>query len=233
MTAGAFPDSASGTRSTGFTDRLRWLLLVSCLLMVPLGALFGERLTDFGDLRQAVAAGQVRQVWATDGIGTGSTGCSTQQLHWRNGALPRRTEVVIQSSGEGYDCDHSATRLLNSRDAVTPLRALQPGLRVTRVRSDWSSSTLFGWSIPHWLGLAGLGLQVLGVIMLIHGPTPWRATRWGWFWVMVNPLGTVAFALLGGPTPPLPAPRLPHRVLTGGWAFFLMLVLGGFAKAWS
>ena len=56
---------------------------------------------------------------------------------------------------------------------------------------------------------------------------PERATRWAWFWLQWNPVGVLAFLLLSGPVPGVPAPRPGARRLTGGWAFLLSLLLGG------
>jgi hypothetical protein len=58
------------------------------------------------------------------------------------------------------------------------------------------------------------------------GPEPWRATRWAWLWavLLAAPVGTLAFALLSGPTPLVPAPRNRARRLTGGWALVILTV---------
>ena len=68
------------------------------------------------------------------------------------------------------------------------------------------------------------------------GPDPWR--RWTAAvaaflvpvvaaWLLLPPVGSIAFLLLSGPTAGLPAPRNPRRRLSGGWAFLLSLPLTG------
>ena len=76
---------------------------------------------------------------------------------------------------------------------------------------------LRGWVV--W-SLYAVFLSTLG--LLVVGPEPWRATRWAWFWLLTSaafPLTALAFLVLGGPTPLVPAPRERSRRLTGGWAF--------------
>jgi hypothetical protein len=68
------------------------------------------------------------------------------------------------------------------------------------------------------------------VAFLINGPEPWRATRWAWFWTIANPLGVIgclAFLLLSGPIPMLPASKIDARRLHGGWAFIIVMAATG------
>lgn len=84
-----------------------------------------------------------------------------------------------------------------------------------------------GWHVPPVVAMSAALLFFAGFGLLIAGPQPWRATRWAWFWLLLPPVGSVAFLLLSGPTPGLPSPRNPRRRLTGGGgvAFLLSLLL--------
>jgi hypothetical protein len=97
---------------------------------------------------------------------------------------------------------------------------------VLRESQHLSDSSLLGWRLPNWLGLAAFALVLGGLASLVGGPQPWRATRWAWFWLVLTPVGSIAFVLFSGPTPLLPTPRDPTRRLTGGWAFLLSIPLG-------
>jgi hypothetical protein len=48
--------------------------------------------------------------------------------------------------------------------------------------------------------------------------------------VAAAPVGVPAFLILSGRTPPLPAPRIGARRLTGGWAFLLAAVISSALK---
>ena len=61
--------------------------------------------------------------------------------------------------------------------------------------------------------------------LVVNGPRPWRATRGGWSWLLASPVGVLAFLVLSGPTPPLRAPPVTGRRLTGGRALLLSIVL--------
>jgi len=85
-----------------------------------------------------------------------------------------------------------------------------------------------GWRGSVWTGLQGFVAWFAALVLLRHGPEPWRATRWAWGWLVLlgGPLGALAYLLLGGPL----GARRPTEVggrLTGGWAFLLALILFG------
>ena len=100
------------------------------------------------------------------------------------------------------------------------------------VSRSGSSFTVLGWQVPAWMGIAALLLWLAVVFLLGNGPRPWRATRWAWFWLVVAaaPVGVPAFLILSGPAPPLPAPHIGARRLTGGWAFLLVAVISSALK---
>ena len=86
---------------------------------------------------------------------------------------------------------------------------------------------MLGWRVPDPIGIVAFVLHFAGLGLLVTGPQPWRATRWAWFWLLLPPVGSIAFLLLSGPTPGLPAPKNPRRRLSGGWALLLSLPLSG------
>lgn len=77
------------------------------------------------------------------------------------------------------------------------------------------------------IGAVAFLVALLTLMLLINGPPPW----WAWFWLGTNPVGAVAFLVLSGPTPGVPAPDNPARRLTGGWAFLLSPLAGGLTWA--
>jgi len=119
-------------------------------------------------------------------------------------------------------------------DVAAQVRARDP--RVRLVLEPWgsgvSSAFLLGRGLPGWLGLALLGAALTTLGLVVAGPEPQRATRWAWFWLHWTPVGALAFLLLSGPTPGLPAPRSGRR-LTGGRGFLLALVLGAALPGWT
>jgi len=208
-------DTGGGRWST----RVRYVLLGCAALLMVAGLVLGARNTSFGRLEGAVGAGDVDSVRVIGG-GPGYEG--PVRVQWRPGLVRYQTEVGparLRRLAGRFD-DPAA-----SRDVGTYLRTLQPGLTVTH--SPWPStdSTVWGWSLPGWMGLAVAALFFASLGLLMSGPEPWRATRWAWFWLITTPLGVLPFLLLSGPTPPLPVPRATARRLTGGWAFLLVLVL--------
>lgn len=81
--------------------------------------------------------------------------------------------------------------------------------------------------VPLWT----LATFVGGLFVLINGPQPRWATRWAWFWLILNPAIVVTlplFVISSGPLRPTTRPTAPSgRRLTGGWAFlFAVVVLG-------
>lgn len=206
---------------TGY-DVWRWCLVAGNVLLLVVAVLFGARAGSWSGLEAAVASGRVTGVAVAGGLD--GSGSSVQEVTWREGLLQRRVQVLVSPPGS----QSTSTLVQVPQDAGRVLAELGPGLVVERDHRDTSGSASFwGWAMPFpaavtvalllgwacWLGL------------LVHGPAPWRATRWAWFWLSWVPGGVVAFFLLAGPTPGVRPPRRAARRLTGGWAFLLSLLL--------
>jgi hypothetical protein len=187
---------------------------------------FGERMTSWDDVRGLVASGEVDAVHVSNELLAGSTGYSVVTVHWRHGWLKYVTEVVQVRGPGGPEGAGTTDDQVVLRDPPSRLLAsLQPGLQVTHDQNVHPGSNLFGWRVSNALGIPGLVLFLAGFSLLVAGPQPWRATRWAWFWLLVPPIGSIAFLLLSGPTTGVPGPRNPSRRLTGGWAFLLAFPL--------
>jgi len=175
--------------------------------------------------------GGVRTVWVRGDLPLGATGSSTVEVRWHEGLFWRQAQVLevrgirIPSGAGPGDGSSAVVR----GDVGARLVQLRPGLHVIRQQEGSDvRGTVMGWEVPAWIGFATLAMWMAAVVLLILHPTPWlRATRWAWFWLMLlMPVGTLAFCLLAGPTPFVPAPRTPARRLTGGWAVLLTIFLG-------
>jgi hypothetical protein len=224
----AVPD----TRPSPLADRLRLTLALAWIALIVAGAALGERPTSFGALTTALAADQVHSVSISgQGLPAQSTGRATQWVHWRRNGVHRVATVVVRSPGEETNRTvHNATTI-TATDVGEYLKADHPNLRVTRTATIRDSTNRFGWRVPTWLAVSVFAIELLTLLLLVNNPQPWRATRWAWFWVWTTPIGTPAFLLMSGPTPLIPAPRDLTRRLTGGWAFFLaVIVFGGNAN---
>jgi hypothetical protein len=162
----------------------------------------------------------------------GAEGVVTQDVRWRQDGLARYAEVRYASPGYTQDLGTYSppAEAATSVDAATLIQQHSTKVRVL-VSPTWSwpaTSTIWGWRVPSWLGGIALAGVLCSLMLLVTGPEPWRATRWAWFWAVLftAPVGALAFAILSGPTPLVPAPRNGARRLTGGWAFLIVLVLG-------
>ncbi|MCZ2830399.1 hypothetical protein O2W14_16295 [Modestobacter sp. VKM Ac-2986] len=197
--------------------------LVAGWLAIALATLVaGQRPASLDDLRAAVDSGRVTEVQLSEGLGPGATGYVVQEAVWREGLLSHRTE--------GWDVSPGVDAPLDSRQVFDTGMADQlrtAGVRVLPLDEPSSSSEVFGWWVPGWVGLLVLAEWVAVLFLLVAGPVPERATRWAWFWLQWNPFGVLALLLLSGPFPGVRAPRPGARRLTGGWAFLLSLFLGG------
>lgn len=206
-------------------DRMRWALAVGLVLLCGAALFCGERPTSLARLQAEVAAGHVTRVEVTPGLGPGETGYGQQQVRWRDGIFRYRTEVTQASPGvhvprvDGTQVRRSEIGSLLSQE--------QPGLEVVRTHWTGSSSEVFGWGVPGWLSMLTIVEWLCCLGLVTGGPEPWRATRWAWFWLIWHPVGLAAFLLLSGRTPGVPRPRDGRRLLTGGWALTLVLVLHG------
>ena len=211
-------------------DVARWVL--AALLPVAVLALLvlGERPRSLEDLQQAVRSGDVTSVRITGGLDPGATGWTQQRATWRDGLLRSTVDVVHAPSGT----DPGGTGLLNGTDPApvvgeelgAALRALAPDLRIERQQGiDDAGGEVMGWRAPTPLVLLWLVGALATLWLLVNGPQPQRATRWAWFWIMGTPVGALAFLLLSGPTPGLPAPHPTARRTTGGQGLVVGLLL--------
>jgi hypothetical protein len=209
-------------------DRVRHVLIVGWLLILVATPLVGERTATWGELRALVAAGEVDAVRISGELPYRANGYSVVEIHWRHG-WQRHTAEVVQVSGRGQRPEAEA-----AADGDAPviqaapssrLTALQAGLQVTRDQRRSDGGGLLGWHVPYALTSSAFVLFVASFVLLVAGPQPWRATRWAWFWLLLPPVGSIAFLVLSGPTPGVPRPRDERRRLTGGWAFLLAIPL--------
>ena len=198
------------------------------LLLIASAALTGERVTPLPALDSAIASGRVTSVQVSGGLDPGHSGSALVEVRWTDGPIRHVTDVTQVSA------DSSATSSSTDRSAVTGdvgarLSADRPGLTVVREPFSFSSgATVLDWRVPQWAGAVAFFAAVGTLLCLVWGPTPWRATRWAWFWLMISPLGPVAslgFVLLSGPTPLIPAPRNVTRRVRAGWVVLGLILL--------
>ena len=208
---------------------LRWALIGWWFLGAAAVLVVGERPSSLPALLAAIDAGQVSEVQVIGVLPPGAEGFVTQDVRWRQDGLSRYAKVRHASPGHTQD-QGAYSEAATSIGVATVIHQHSPDVRV-RVSPTPSSSIaseVWGWRVPPWLG--GFVLTgVLGSLLVLGtGPEPWRATQWAWAWavLLAAPVGTLAFALLSGPTPLVPSPRIDARRLTGGWAFIIMLVFG-------
>lgn len=161
----------------------------------------------------------------------GSSGYATQTVNWETGIRRWTAELLVVRSDSavpgtrssvGGDTDAERT----GDDVAARLRELDSSLRLVPRNYPTASTTSAGVEFAGWAILPFGVAFLLGVVLLIAGPEPWRATRWAWLWLAMLPAGPLAFFLLSGSTPGLPRPTAPWRRLTGGKAFLLTVVIG-------
>ena len=206
-----------------------WLLLLGWVVLVGAAVVTGERHTTVNDLQDAIADGRVSEVRAAGGLGQGGVGFATIELRWREHGLQYSTEVVqVRGRHQGRSGGDDVTgRFRGSlHDYLTQYGG---SVEVQSERSTHGnfSARLLGWRADGWVATLLLALFVLTLLRIATGPVPWRATRWGWTWLVLvlPPIACPAYLLVGGPTRLFP-PARPDRRLTGGWAFALALVVG-------
>lgn len=229
------PRAASPAGGSSRADRVAgWVQLATWVALVVAALVTGERASTFDHLEDLVAAGEVSEVEVIgEPLPDDSIGYAWIQVRWREGWV-LRTASVTQASNERQAV---RARRANGSPVIVGsvedhLRHLDPEVSFSPGERPSPSFTMSGFATPGWVGLGYLVLLV-GTLVLIGGPRPWRATRWAWAWLvlLVPPFGIPAYLVLGGPTGLL-RPRDPRRVwLTGGWAFLLGLLLGGGSAA--
>lgn len=189
---------------------LAWALLLGCGVVLGAVLLVGERPASYDDLRTALEDGSISTVRVEGGLPQGSDGEAGAAVHWRDGLIGRVAAVRETTSHR-----------LDGR-----LTAIDPDVRVTRTDRR-NHGDIEDWRVPAWCDDLNTLVAIGALVLLVSGPQPRVATRWGWLWLMwlALPLGLVAFLVLSG--------RLSSRShsegrrLTGGWAFLLGLVLRG------
>ncbi|MGH3411755.1 MAG: hypothetical protein ACRDPH_01575 [Marmoricola sp.] len=220
------------TSSARRWDRIRLTLILGWLVIAVALPLTGLRISSWQDVQSVVANGQVGVVHISGELPSGGRGRAVVQVEWRHGLLRHRAEV-LQVVGHVRDPKREAdvgdsVPVIHQRPSAALLE-LQPGLRVTQDQVLSGGGALLGWQVPNLLGMIALFLALACLGLLISGPQPWRVTRWGWFWfyLLLAPIGSIAFLLLSGPVPHLPSPKNPRRRLGGGWSFLIALLLTG------
>ena len=214
------------SRSEQRCDRIRWTLLVCWLIVVVATVVTGERAASWDEVRTRVATGDVDTVRVVGELPARATGYSVVEVHWRHGLMRYTADVVhVRGRSAKPRAATDGSMPVVHASPSSRLRALQPNLRVMQDQQRSDGGRLLGWQVTGSLGWVAALLFLVGLGVLVAGPQPWRATRWAWFWLLMPPVGAIAFLLASGPTPGLPGPRDPHRRLTGGWAFLLSLAL--------
>ncbi len=200
---------------------LGWFLLACCALLAVTALVAGERTASYGDLRLAIAQGDVDEVTISGGLVDGSRGAATVEVHWRSGPIARVAEVIEArppSAGPGND-------LPVVSNVEDDLLSSDPDLVVHHADGLVGHTEMLGWRLPSWTGFFGLAVWLSTLMLIVGGPRPWRANRWAWFWffVFAAPLGTIGYLLFGGPSGLAP-PRVGAPRMRGGWAFVLALL---------
>ena len=206
-----------------------WALVVLWLAVSAAAVLTGARSSTYDDLERALRDGTVTEVAVVGGLTVGVRGRATVRLEWREGWLLRRADVEERAPARGgADVRRARGTTVVAAPVADRLRELQPGVEVEHRDVAPSGLSVWGIPMPGWLSWTFLVATAGTLAVLAATPGPWRATRWAWFWLLwtLPPVGLLAFLLLGGPSG-LAAPAPGARRLGGGWAFVLLLVLGG------
>ena len=212
-------------RSTVF-DFVPWAMLALWVFVMAVSVSIGSYSGELSKFESDLQSGRVTSVSVTPGMPPTAEGVMTQSIYWRTGVLTRRADVLMVTPGEDSEAltGDDAMEVRSGYDIAEQIAAQEPAVLITRVPQLLSYAQVYGFQGPSWL--AGFVLVgAIGTLMaLVSGPQPWRATRWGWFWILSTGIGVPLFLILAGPTPPLRAPREQHRRLTGGWALLFVVV---------
>lgn len=210
---------------------------VLCLLvwvgLLLAGLLLGHRGASFSELKTAVAVDYVERVEVSGTLGDRAAGVEVVEVTWRRGLARFRTLVVEErppgAAGAAVRDDDDVTAILD-RPVADVLRGIDPGVTVTTASPRPGGPTVLGWATPVWADAVLLLAAAAMVWLLTTGPPPRRATRWGWFWLMllIPLLGFLAHLLLSGVLSRRPAPTPTARPwLTGPKAFLIGAVVAG------
>lgn len=215
------------TRAIGF-------LVLGCWVVVIVASLWSgyPKSSTFADLKADVATGRVTDVQVAGGLRPGAHGLSVVELRWREGPVGYSTSVIeVTGKRVPRNVDDSDVTAVLDEPVVWLLREANPDVNVSGTDRSGFRLTLFGWTPAEWVAWAFLAALLTTLGSVVAGPEPIRATRWGWFWLVLltTPVGSVAYLLLSGVlfanSSTTGAPT-PHSRLTGGWAFLLAVVAG-------
>ena len=211
---------------------LRLVLAAGYVVLGCAAAVLYQAESTLGQLYADLDRGSVSQVRVVgDVLPPTSTGSALQEVTWRTGSRAWRVELVqVRGSDGGALMASRAERTTD--DVVQQVRARSPevDLEVSGSRTGVSAQA-FGVSYSGAAALPVVVLTVAGLLLLVGGPQPWRATRWGWFWLCFVPGGPLVYLARSGPTPGLRPPAPDDALLTGGRALVAAVVLGLVANA--
>jgi hypothetical protein len=221
---------AVGSAQRPLAGQVRLVLVALWLTVFVAIAALGERPATLADLMDAVDSGEVSSVEVAGGLEAGALGWSTQDVRWHQGLFGRHAQVLYASEGYEQEAADSnpPSASVTTTDVAILVRERDPNVRVqVSDMQRTSTTTLMRWEVPSWVFWAVLGGLVLTLWLIVDGPEPWRATRWGWAWatLLTGPVGAMAFALLSGPVTGKQPPKAHARRLTGGWSFILLVLL--------
>ena len=223
-----YADSAPGADEWSRYQRvLGWILSAAVLTIAVTVLAVGARHDSYDAFTDALERGDVTKVEIFGSRpGVSDTGYSTMEVRWRDGLVTRWSEVTQASSPRQAKIadNNGADAVVVSDDLVAEWRVMAPGLQVVE-RQEQTGGTIAGptdggeggYQMPSWAAVLTLIVTVSVFSQIVLGPRPWRATRWGWFWLLLcAPLLAVpAYLLLGGPTGLGGRPRSTFRVNGG------------------
>ena len=205
---------------------LRLVLAAGYVLLGCAAAVLHQGESTLDQLYADLESGSVSQVRVVgDVLPPTSTGSALQEVTWRTGSRAWRVELVQVRGSDGGALPASRAERTTD-DVVQQVRARSPeiDLEVSSPRTGVSAQA-FGVSYAGFAALPVVVLTVAGLLLLVGGPQPWRATRWGWFWLCLVPGGPLVYLARSGPTPGLRPPAPDDALLTGGWALLAAVVL--------
>lgn len=230
---------ATGTIETGgkavldvvTAPRVRLALLAVLAGLVCCAVALGSRTATLAELTSAIESGTVTEVTLAGELPPGATGYSTVTIGWREGPVDRVT-TVLELSDEMQGSDASSEERIVG-DVRSHLLAADPDGSLSVVTSEQRASTgpvIAGWTLPVWMGPAMLLLWGATVLLMVFGPEPWWATRWGWTWLLFGPVaiaGVPLYLLVSGPPPGVEQAAHAGWRIPGRSTFLLVLVFGG------
>jgi hypothetical protein len=224
-------------RATGWTLLLLWAIATVAAQFV------GHTEGSAEDLRSGLRTGDVTRVVVDLERWPGEPELSYREgarnhvtVQWRDGWRLHRTtltEYPTEERAERARARAERQRSANPHSAgpdsivggpvVDWLESYDAEVVVSDLpRASYSTGQLM---LPTGLFMTLLGIAVATFLLVAVNARPWRASSWGWAWMVLvaAPLGVPAYLLFGGPTG-LFRPAEPHRPkVTGGWSFLLVL----------